>query len=277
MKKYLIIALFAFGLLLSGCTTQEAQEETPVAGEQPLLGGDEDEHGCIGSAGYSWCETLGECIRPWETECPECITVEDCGLGAARCVDGKCSQYDEHGCVPDGGYTWCESLQECIRPWETECPEEAPIMVGNDSDEHGCIGSAGYSWCEALQQCIRPWEIDCPDNQMVGNDSDEHGCIGSAGYVWCESLGECVRPWETNCTSLIKDMAKGFCDKENVANVYVCGDYFRTVSTLLGGGSTIYDATGHEIVTCPVVSPDSMSPECQQYLFGSDCVEEEVC
>jgi len=33
-------------------------------------GGDTDEHGCIGSAGYEWCESLGECIRPWETECP---------------------------------------------------------------------------------------------------------------------------------------------------------------------------------------------------------------
>jgi len=33
-----------------------------------LVGGDRDEHGCIGSAGYQWCEKLGKCVRPWELE-----------------------------------------------------------------------------------------------------------------------------------------------------------------------------------------------------------------
>ncbi len=39
-------------------------------GDAPPLGSDRDEHGCIPSAGYQWCESLGQCIRPWETECP---------------------------------------------------------------------------------------------------------------------------------------------------------------------------------------------------------------
>ena len=29
-------------------------------------GADRDEHGCLRSAGYSWCEKEGECVRPWE-------------------------------------------------------------------------------------------------------------------------------------------------------------------------------------------------------------------
>jgi len=37
--------------------------------EQPLLGGDRDEHGCIGSAGYSWCEKKQKCLRQWEESC----------------------------------------------------------------------------------------------------------------------------------------------------------------------------------------------------------------
>jgi hypothetical protein len=150
-------------------------------------------------------------------------------------------------------------------------------MVGNDTDEHGCIPSAGYVWCEELQECIRPWETNCTESPMVGNDSDEHGCKGSAGYVWCEDLQECVRTWETACVSLIDEVAQGFCNGENVDKVYVCGDHFRTVSTLAGGGSTIYDASGNEIVTCPVVAPDSMSDECKQYLLGDNCVEKEIC
>ena len=38
-------------------------------------------------------------------------------------------------------------------------PSKGPL-VGNDRDVHGCIGSAGYSWSETLQQCVRPWEVD---------------------------------------------------------------------------------------------------------------------
>ena len=34
-----------------------------------LAGGDRDEHGCIPSAGYSWCQPLAQCIRAWETNC----------------------------------------------------------------------------------------------------------------------------------------------------------------------------------------------------------------
>jgi predicted amidohydrolase YtcJ len=33
-----------------------------------LLGADRDAHGCILSAGYRWCERLGECVRPWGLE-----------------------------------------------------------------------------------------------------------------------------------------------------------------------------------------------------------------
>lgn len=34
-----------------------------------LVGNDKDEHGCIGSAGYSWCEAKNKCLRSWEEAC----------------------------------------------------------------------------------------------------------------------------------------------------------------------------------------------------------------
>lgn len=34
-----------------------------------IVGGDKDEHGCIGSAGYSWCEEKQKCLRGWEESC----------------------------------------------------------------------------------------------------------------------------------------------------------------------------------------------------------------
>ena len=33
---------------------------------QNLLGGDRDEHGCMGSAGYKWSPEKQQCVRPWE-------------------------------------------------------------------------------------------------------------------------------------------------------------------------------------------------------------------
>jgi hypothetical protein len=38
---------------------------TEPCGEQ-LVGGERDEHGCLGPAGYSWDEEISACIRPWE-------------------------------------------------------------------------------------------------------------------------------------------------------------------------------------------------------------------
>lgn len=41
---------------------------SPSAKDQKL-GGDRDEHGCIGSAGYTWCEAKNKCLRNWEEAC----------------------------------------------------------------------------------------------------------------------------------------------------------------------------------------------------------------
>jgi hypothetical protein len=34
-----------------------------------MVGNDKDGHGCIGSAGYSWCEKKQKCLRQWEEKC----------------------------------------------------------------------------------------------------------------------------------------------------------------------------------------------------------------
>lgn len=38
---------------------------------EPLFGGDRDEHGCIGTAGYQWCPSTDKCQRMWEEYCDE--------------------------------------------------------------------------------------------------------------------------------------------------------------------------------------------------------------
>ncbi|MFA6382465.1 MAG: hypothetical protein WCX08_04330 [Candidatus Buchananbacteria bacterium] len=103
-------------------------------------GGDKDEHGCIGSAGYFWCQAKQKCLRPGEEPCegnagnPTCV-LETChGLdiicGAnppEACtmmygIGDKCLQYAKCGvlngkCQPlqNPQFTQCKScVQTCI-------------------------------------------------------------------------------------------------------------------------------------------------------------------
>ena len=101
-KTYLVIGILMAGILLSGCI------QPSNGGSGQIVGGDTDEHGCIPSAGYTWCEAKQKCLREWEEACEEEAPL----IGGDR---------DEHGCIPSAGYTWCEAKQKCLRPWEEEC------------------------------------------------------------------------------------------------------------------------------------------------------------
>ena len=46
--------------------TDNAAEEPTTPQQEMMVGGDRDEHGCIGSAGYSWSALRGECIQVFE-------------------------------------------------------------------------------------------------------------------------------------------------------------------------------------------------------------------
>lgn len=85
---FVVIVLFGFAFfsvlvgsgpgIWNGTQTEiSPQAETPpgdgilVEPSNLPLGGDRDEHGCIGSAGYSWCEAKAKCLRSWEEPCEE--------------------------------------------------------------------------------------------------------------------------------------------------------------------------------------------------------------
>ena len=50
-------------MLLASCANFQRAEVVPSAQH---VGADRDAHGCIGSAGYAWCERESACVRPWE-------------------------------------------------------------------------------------------------------------------------------------------------------------------------------------------------------------------
>jgi len=41
------------------------------------------------------------------------------------------------------------------------------------SDDN-CVGMGGYSWCEALNECVRPWETTCPDTLEIDAPTPTH-------------------------------------------------------------------------------------------------------
>ena len=67
----LFVGIFVFGFCLGfmwGETTSQPVQVVMPAHER-AIGGETDAHGCIGPAGYSWCETKQKCLRSWEEPC----------------------------------------------------------------------------------------------------------------------------------------------------------------------------------------------------------------
>ena len=67
MNKKIIVVLVVLGIVLFAWWSGVGRQ--PTQSDQALVGGDRDAHGCIGSAGYSWCEAKNKCARPFEEYC----------------------------------------------------------------------------------------------------------------------------------------------------------------------------------------------------------------
>jgi len=78
MKYFIILSILCI-FLLFGCTEPD--------NNVPIVGNDKDSHGCIGSAGYSWCELKQKCIRIWEEDCVGIITSNTNSPKLATCAD----------------------------------------------------------------------------------------------------------------------------------------------------------------------------------------------
>ena len=74
MKKIITICLLAI-FFFTGCASKNIQQtkildkQANKTSAQQLVGNDRDEHECIVSAGYSWCELKKKCLRSWEEKC----------------------------------------------------------------------------------------------------------------------------------------------------------------------------------------------------------------
>ena len=86
-----IVVVGGIGLFLFKETETTLVQTEPVK-EEELIGGNRDEHGCLGPAGYSYDEEIGACIRYWELN-PEYrqlvqIAVEHLGKDSGLTLNG---------------------------------------------------------------------------------------------------------------------------------------------------------------------------------------------
>ena len=74
------------------------------------------------------------------------------------CPDVMCMMYCENGFeVDDNGCNMCS----CLTPM--------PSIIRPMPLEHNCCVSCGYSYCKTLDICVRPWETYCSDFDVVVN------------------------------------------------------------------------------------------------------------
>jgi len=129
-------------------------------------------------------------------------------VGAQYLLPG--SQRDDHNCVIDGGYEWCESAQACQRPWElpceTTCLKECPLpppcpmppMTPNCRylpalpDSCGCIIGCGTVDCSSQQKL--PVGGTCGGFMpygMAGICDDGLECVNTMGPYIADAPGTC--------------------------------------------------------------------------------------
>jgi hypothetical protein len=70
MKKTFTLSVVALAFAACNNSTPQqadnAAEEPTTPQQETMVGDDRDEHGCIGSAGYTWSALRGECIQVFE-------------------------------------------------------------------------------------------------------------------------------------------------------------------------------------------------------------------
>jgi hypothetical protein len=171
MKLTTLFTLAALTILAIACT----------AAPQQLVGNDRDSHGCIPSAGYSWCDAKQKCLRVWEEPCE--TPANETAQGAPSPMPG--SDRDSHGCIPSAGYSWCEAKQQCIRPWEENCTTPAANGTaasctcpdGYVQEGNACNPKCYYS----TPKCLMPSVMCTPTKTGASNPLGHTSVRNSAG------------------------------------------------------------------------------------------------
>ncbi len=115
----LLLLLVGFFIGCGGNTNKTSQTTLQSTDSATIVGNDRDDHGCIGSAGYTWSELRQECVRPFEagrrmvsvtdpdaTTCAYMLFSTDSLQVELFLPDREKSEILDRRNLPAGGYAW---------------------------------------------------------------------------------------------------------------------------------------------------------------------------
>lgn len=158
-----------------------------------LPGGDKDEHGCIGSAGYSWCEVKNKCLRTWEEKCEVSATSED---GIFRTYIKKIYNLNEKTFIDADYFVTLRGKEAASSALNTgECvlkdnitKKQAMDIINSLSDDNTKFADKFYNyslfndcfnngiWLDVNENPkIRVLEVDLKNPISMANGRDEYG------------------------------------------------------------------------------------------------------
>jgi len=137
MKKMMMMSVSLLGSLMNATmnatllNTTLLHESMVQSQYTEVPGSDMDTHGCVGSAGYTWCASSDTCVRTWETPCPPIID-QPLIITDVPCNDVMCDLHcdngfrvNEQGCsmcicnegildgIPNGCVSWFDGCNTC--------------------------------------------------------------------------------------------------------------------------------------------------------------------
>ncbi|MFC1678539.1 Gmad2 immunoglobulin-like domain-containing protein [Patescibacteria group bacterium] len=187
----LIIGVLAIRFIFGGpedawiCVNGEWQKHGVPSGPAPnrpcgdeLIGGQRDEHGCLGPAGYQWCPSTEKCQRMWEEYCEE---FKDQFRGEAQRCDSFAPEICPQECVVCPPCAACSSIscqteEFCAnlgidRTWYEEIKKN---MEGKITNFQECI-EAGNPAMESYPRQCRAGDQTFTEN--IGNEQDKQDLI----------------------------------------------------------------------------------------------------
>ncbi|MFH1398687.1 MAG: Kazal-type serine protease inhibitor family protein [Candidatus Woesearchaeota archaeon] len=150
-----------YGNKCQACASKQIDSYSPGECAQ-IIGGQRDEHGCLGPAGYSWDAEISACIRSWELDESQkaaakiavsplsyrVTVVEVQTLRCVGCFEIKLQRNDNQAIMIVHLNNW--EFTQC-----GECPQLSPPAPGWCEGGTAVAGEINACGCQGPPSCIR--------------------------------------------------------------------------------------------------------------------------
>ena len=214
-----------------------------TAPPQHLVGNDRDVHGCIGSAGYSWCEMKQRCLRIEEQCTTSTSTLTEYKFGSSSAeLDPKSLQIlsIKPPIKKDNTHLYIGDIAVHL-PVGTDVASIKYLYLGRIavyffSDKSRFYHVAG----EAFNQLVINEEIDGPTAKLIGGSilEDKNGIYDLDFYSDYEVKK--ITPMTLNVDrSTFQYVGKSYFKDKNSVYFY---DFYGNLTPVMGGNPSLCDA-----------------------------------